>query len=67
MEQPILETAEGLLIRGFQLEHVIPRFLPYTSKSKTPRSPWLVTAFLAFPPAWRSLGSQMLLVARKPE
>jgi SAM-dependent methyltransferase len=57
---------EGLTIAGFQLERVTARFLPYTSKSALPAAPWLVSAYLAFPPAWRLLGHQMLLVAAKP-
>ncbi len=58
--------AEGLTIAGFQLERVTPRFLPYTSKSALPAAPWLVSMYLAFPPAWQILGGQMLLVAAKP-
>ena len=57
---------EGLAIHGFAVQKIIPRFLPYTSKSKLPPSPWLVSAYLRFPLAWRMLGAQMLLVAQKP-
>jgi len=57
--------AEGLTIQGLELEHVVPRFLPYTSKSKIPRAPWMVAMYLAFPVLWRILGAQMLLVAKK--
>jgi len=59
--------AEGLTIAGFELERVTAQFLPYTSKSALPAAPWLVSMYLAFPPAWRVLGGQMLLVARKPQ
>ena len=58
--------AEGLAISGFQLERVTARFLPYTSKSSLPTAPWMVSLYLSFPLAWQILGSQMLLVARKP-
>jgi SAM-dependent methyltransferase len=58
--------AEGLTVAGFQLERVTARFLPYTSKSALPAAPWLVSMYLAFPPAWHILGGQMLLVAAKP-
>ena len=58
--------AEGLTIAGFQLERVTARFLPYTSKMILPTAPWLVSLYLAFPPAWHILGGQMLLVASKP-
>jgi SAM-dependent methyltransferase len=58
--------AEGLTISGFQLEHVIARFLPYTSKSGLPTAPWMVSMYLSFPLAWHIFGGQMLLVGRKP-
>ena len=57
--------AEGLLLAGFELERVIPRFLPYSTKSHLPRADWLVASYLRFPPAWRLLGKQFFLVARK--
>jgi len=57
--------AEGLAISGFQLEKVIARFLPYTSKSGLPTAPWMVSMYLSFPLAWRILGGQMLLVGMK--
>ena len=56
---------EGLVISGFTIDKVIPRFLPYTSKSRLPRWPWLVALYLRLPVAWRVLGAQMLLVAGK--
>jgi SAM-dependent methyltransferase len=57
--------AEGLAISGFQLEKVIARFLPYTTKSILPAAPWMVSMYLSFPPAWHILGGQMLLVGLK--
>ena len=56
---------EGLAICNFKMEKVIPRFLPYTTKSRLPQSRWLVWLYVRFPPAWRLLGAQMLLVAKK--
>jgi hypothetical protein len=44
---------------------VIPRFLPFTTQSRLPRSARLVRAYLAFPPAWRVLGKQSVLVAER--
>jgi SAM-dependent methyltransferase len=58
--------AEGLLLSGFTLERVIPRFLPYSTKSRLPQAPVLVAAYLHFPLAWRLLGKQFFVVARKP-
>jgi hypothetical protein len=43
----------------------VPRFLPFTTKSRLPRSTKLVRAYLAFPPAWRLLGKQSFLVAER--
>lgn len=57
---------EGLQMADFKPVRVIPRFLPYTSKSRLPTKPWLVEIYLRFPPAWRLLGGQMLLVVLKP-
>jgi SAM-dependent methyltransferase len=54
---------EGLQLAGFDADVVIPRFLPYTTKSRLPQSPWLIRMYLAFPPAWRVLGKQALVVA----
>ena len=58
--------AEGLEISGFEMIRVTKRFLPYTSKSALPTAPWMVSMYLAFPPVWRILGGQMLLVGVKP-
>lgn len=57
---------EGLLIAGFALERVIGRFLPYSTKSYLPRAPLLVAGYLHCPPAWRILGRQFFIAARKP-
>lgn len=51
---------------GFQIETVIPRFLPYTTKSRVPQAPWLVRLYLRVPLMWRIMGRQFLIVARKP-
>ena len=56
--------AEALGLTGFAVEAVRPRFLPYTVRGRLPVSRLLVRAYLRFPPAWRILGKQMLVVAR---
>jgi len=61
-----LSAAEGFAKHGFTIERSIPRFLPFTTKSALPQHPLLVRAYLAFPPAWRLLGGQFLIVARAP-
>jgi SAM-dependent methyltransferase len=59
-ERSLVEAARAA---GFQVETLIPRFLPYTTKSRLPQSPMLVRAYLRIPLAWRFLGKQTLLVA----
>jgi SAM-dependent methyltransferase len=56
---------ELLETRGFHVVDSEPRFLPYTTQSALPQSPWLVKLYLAFPPIWRVLGGQFLIRARK--
>jgi SAM-dependent methyltransferase len=58
--------SEALTLLDMDLEHVIARFLPYTTKSLLPQSPALVKLYLKVPLAWRVLGKQSFLVARKP-
>ncbi len=55
---------EALHLAGFGVEEMIVRFLPYTTKSRLPRSPALVRAYLRLRPAWRLFGAQSLAVAR---
>lgn len=57
--------AESLQSSGFVLEEVRTRFLPYTTKSRYPKWPWLVKLYLMFPPAHYFMGGQMFLVGRK--
>jgi len=59
-------VVELVTMCGLTAELVIPRFLPFTSKSRLPRHPLLVHAYLANPWAWRLLGGQYFVVARKP-
>ncbi len=56
--------AEAARAAGFEVEHLVRRFLPYTTKSRIPRYGWLVRAYLRFPLAWRIMGKQTLLIAR---
>ena len=59
----LTEATESL---GFEVVEVIPRFLPYTTRSAIPQSPWLVRLYLAVRPAWWIMGQQTWFVARKP-
>ena len=55
---------EALGATGYSVETCIPRFLPYTTKSRLPSGPALVRLYLKLPLAWRVLGAQAFLVAR---
>jgi ubiquinone/menaquinone biosynthesis C-methylase UbiE len=58
--------AEALVLAGFEVSVCIPRFLPYTTKSRLPQSPWLVALYLRLPFFWRFLGKQAFLVGTVP-
>jgi len=49
--------AEAFAATGFDVEKCIPRFLPYSTKSRLPSWPSLVRLYLKMPLAWRVLGS----------
>jgi SAM-dependent methyltransferase len=50
---------------GFRTQALITRFLPYTTKSRLPKSKLLVRLYLATPVAWRIMGKQTLYVGEK--
>lgn len=56
---------EGLHMAGFRPQLVVPRFLPYTTKSRLPKAPLLVRLYLRMPVLWRLFGAQALVVATK--
>jgi SAM-dependent methyltransferase len=57
--------AEALEISGFAVRRIVERFLPYTTKSRFPRSLWLLRVYLRLPIVWRLFGRQSLIVAGK--
>jgi SAM-dependent methyltransferase len=61
-----LSLEEGLVQAGYEIVRIIPRFLPYTTRSALPQHPALITLYLKMPLVWRILGKQFLVVARKP-
>jgi SAM-dependent methyltransferase len=61
-----LSLGEALQLKGFRIERTIDRFLPYTTQGALPTHPALVRAYLKVPPAWKLLGKQFFIVARKP-
>ena len=62
-ERSLAEAAE---LAGLSTAKVIKRFLPYTTKSRLPKAPLLVRAYLAFRPAWYLFGKQTLYFAQRP-
>jgi SAM-dependent methyltransferase len=56
---------EAVDLSGLTLERQILRFLPYTSKSRFPRHPALVSLYLRFPLLWKIFGKQSLFIARR--
>jgi SAM-dependent methyltransferase len=61
-DRTLTEASESV---GFEVVEVIPRFLPYTTRSAFPQSPWLVRLYLLARPAWPLFGGQTWFVARK--
>jgi SAM-dependent methyltransferase len=61
-----LSVEEHLYAAGFEIVRTIPRFLPFSFRGSLPPSPALTRLYLRLPPAWRLLGKQFLLYARKP-
>lgn len=55
--------AEAMATAGLDVVTCVPRFLPYSTKSRLPSWPWLVRLYLRLPVAWRFLGAQAFIVA----
>jgi len=60
-----LSLVEGLLLGGYTPETVIDRFLPYTMNNSRPTADWMIRMYLQIPLAWKFLGKQFFVVARK--
>jgi ubiquinone/menaquinone biosynthesis C-methylase UbiE len=60
-DRSLVEAAE---LAGFRTEHLVRRFLPYTTKGRLPASATAARLYLSFRPAWRLLGKQTLYVGR---
>jgi len=57
--------SEILEINGFKVVECKPKFLPYTTKSKLPKSIFLLKLYLRFPPMQRIFGKQTFIYAIK--
>lgn len=62
-EASLIEAAE---VAGLECQLMVPRFLPYTTKSRLPSSAALVRVYLRFPLLWRLFGQQTLFIAARP-
>ena len=60
-----LSLQELLQTVGFEIDLILPRFLPFSTKGR-PASPWLLKVYLKLPFLWRFLGGQMFVKASKP-
>jgi ubiquinone/menaquinone biosynthesis C-methylase UbiE len=57
--------AEALEISGFSVKESIPRFLPYTTKSRLPKSLTGLRVYLMIPFLWKIFGKQAFVRAEK--
>ncbi len=58
---------EALEICGFELQEVIARFLPFTTKSRLSGSLFLVRLYLRLRMVWPLFGQQSFILSRKPK
>lgn len=61
-----LSLCELLVLKGFEIQLCLDKFIPYTIKSALPTHHWLIWLYIKVPIAWRILGKQFFIVARKP-
>ena len=57
--------SELLEVTGFRIRFLLPRFLPYTTKSRLPKSLFLIKVYLKFPLLYKIFGGQAFVVAEK--
>ncbi len=56
---------ELLELNGFKVMESIPKFLPFTTKSRLPKSTSMLRLYLKVPLLWKILGKQMFIYAKK--
>jgi SAM-dependent methyltransferase len=66
---PLTELSLSEILRkcGFAVERQIPRFLPFRMSGRRKYPVWMLSAYLSLRPAWRLLGKQFLVIAKKPQ
>jgi SAM-dependent methyltransferase len=57
---------EHLAAADFEIVRAHPRVLPYSFRGGLPLSPRVTALYLRAKPAWRLLGKQFLVIARRP-
>ncbi len=57
---------EAMEVEGFQIDVIVPRFLPFTMVEAPEYPMAFVRLYIAMPWLWRLLGKQFLVVARRP-
>lgn len=62
-----LSLKEVLELKGFKVELCLDKFLPYTTKSRLPKHPFLIDLYIRHPWLWNFFGKQFFLVAYKPK
>jgi SAM-dependent methyltransferase len=60
-----LSLVEALRLTGLTPVRVVPRFLPYTIKSRLPKGRLFIDLYLSLPLLWRIFGRQFLIIAGK--
>lgn len=58
-----VSVQELLFAAGYTVTEVIPRFLPFSFRSRLPASPALTRLYLRVPALWRLQGKQFLILA----
>ncbi len=58
--------AEALQTTGFQIKQIVPRFFPYTAKSRLGILAPFTALYLKLPILWRFFGKQTFVLAEKP-
>jgi ubiquinone/menaquinone biosynthesis C-methylase UbiE len=61
-----VSCSEAFEKAGFIIEKIIPKFVPFSTKSNYPKSPFLIKIYLLMPIIWKIFGGQFLIFARKP-
>ena len=62
-----IAVEEHLHTAGFEIRRAVPRFLPYSFRSRLLAWHWTTNAYLKYLPVWRLLDKQVLKVANRSD